>query len=71
MDRMEKQESLLKGAETVSRIELPVIPRATPEELARRRILVERARRLWDEVGPIGIRTDELIREVREEAHGA
>ena len=56
---------------TIPRIELPTVPRASDEELARRRALIERARRLREEVGPIGIRTDELIRQVREEADGA
>jgi hypothetical protein len=37
----------------------------TPEELARRRELIDEMTALRDEIGPIGISTDELIRQVR------
>jgi len=49
------------------RIAIPEEPAITPEELERRRRLYERARALREEIGSIGISTDELIRQVREE----
>lgn len=54
----------------LDRIELPLLKPASPEEIERRRVLFERAKVLREEIGPLGIRTDELIRQVREEADG-
>jgi hypothetical protein len=53
------------------RLELPPPERPSEEELERRRVLFERTIALRDKIGPIGIRTDELIRQVREEADGS
>jgi hypothetical protein len=47
----------------------PIEP-PTPEEIERRRVLFARVMALRDEIGPIGISTSELIRQVREEADG-
>jgi hypothetical protein len=57
-------------AATVPKIEMPPIPPPTPEEIARRREVVERIVALRDKIGPIGISTAELIRQVREEGDG-
>jgi len=43
------------------RIEVPLFQPATPEEIERRRIVVERILRRRDRVGPIGIRADDLL----------
>jgi len=42
----------------------------TEEELAWRKALVERTRALRDSQSPLGISTDELIRQVRAERYG-
>ncbi len=55
-------------AAALARIELPPLIPASPEEIERRRVLFERTIALRDKIGPIGIRTDELIHQVREEA---
>ena len=60
----------LSGA-TLPRLTLPVIPRATPEEVERRRQLFAEAMALREEIGPIGIRTEDLIRELRAESDAA
>jgi hypothetical protein len=43
------------------RIELPPLEPITPEELERRRILVEEILALREEIGPIGINVVDLI----------
>ena len=55
---------------TLPKIELPPFKPVTPEEIERRRAIVARIRALREEIGPIGIRADELIRQVRDEADG-
>jgi hypothetical protein len=55
---------------TMTRIEIPPFEPPTPEELRRRREVVDRILRLRDEIGPIGISTADLIREVRDEEDG-
>ncbi|MEA2594817.1 MAG: hypothetical protein QOF01_1286 [Thermomicrobiales bacterium] len=55
---------------TLPRIEMQPIEPPTPEEIERRRVLFARVMALRDEIGPIGISTSELIRQVREEADG-
>ncbi|HKG27241.1 MAG TPA: hypothetical protein VKB09_16435 [Thermomicrobiales bacterium] len=55
---------------TSPRIELPPIPPPTPEELERRRVLVDQILARRDRIGPIGISVTDLIREVRDEADG-
>ena len=47
---------------------IPTLAPPTPEELARRRRLFERAREIREAIGPIGIRTDDLIHEARRES---
>jgi hypothetical protein len=53
------------SAVTLPRITLPGLPPPTPEEIERRRVLVAEARALRDEIGPIGIRIDDIIHELR------
>jgi hypothetical protein len=53
------------------RIVLPPLDPPSPEELAHRREIFARSRALRDEIGPIGIRSDELLREAREDADAA
>lgn len=48
-------------------IPLPDLSPPTPEELARRHEVVERTRRPWETLPPLGISIDELLRQVREE----
>ena len=50
---------------TLPRLTLPEIPRATPEEIERRRQLFAETMALRDEIGSIGISTEDLIRELR------
>jgi len=52
---------------TAPRIEMPPIPPATPEEIARRGEVVARIVALREKIGPIGISTSDLIREGRDE----
>jgi hypothetical protein len=56
---------------TVPRVVLPPLRPPSPEEIERRRILFARAMALRAEIGPIGIRTDELVHLARVEADGA
>ena len=46
---------------------IPSPKRASPEEIARRRALFAEVMRLREKIGPIGITTDELIRQARAE----
>ena len=55
---------------TLLRITVPPNVPPTPEEIERRRELFKRVMALREEIGPIGISTAELIREVRNEADG-
>ncbi|MEA2584219.1 MAG: hypothetical protein QOF33_2304 [Thermomicrobiales bacterium] len=57
-------------ATTLPKIKLPPIPAPTPEELERRREVVDRILALRDKIGPIGISTSNVSREVRDEADG-
>ena len=50
------------------RVRLPRVKAPTEEALARRRQVVDAILKLREDIGPIGIPTDELVREVREEA---
>jgi hypothetical protein len=52
---------------TLPRITVPPIIPPTPEEIERRRALVAKVLALREEIGPIGISTADLIRQVREE----
>lgn len=52
---------------TRERIVLPADRPVTSEEIRRRRELFRNAHELRKEIGPIDIRTDELIRESRDE----
>jgi hypothetical protein len=54
----------------IPKIKLPAISPPTSEELERRREVVDRILALRDQIGPIGISTSDLIREVRDEADG-
>ncbi|MGH2457584.1 MAG: hypothetical protein ACRDIY_01815 [Chloroflexota bacterium] len=43
------------------KVALPPTPPATRDEIARRRQVVEKIRKLRDEIGPIGLRVEELL----------
>jgi len=49
------------------RLVLPLLEPPSPEEIARRRALFDRVMALREEIGPIGVRTDELVRQARDE----
>lgn len=51
----------------LAKVKLPSVERVTLEVIERRRIVFSRVIRLREEIGPIGIPTDELIRRVRAE----
>ena len=53
---------------TLPRIALPPLVPPTREEIERRRVLYDRVRRRRAEIGPIGIRSDELIHQAREDS---
>jgi hypothetical protein len=53
---------------TLPPIEIPPFEPPTEEELARRTVLFEQARRLREEIGPIDIAADELLYLARSEA---
>jgi hypothetical protein len=53
---------------TLRRVELPRLEPPSDTEIERRRILFARAMALRAEIGPIGIRTELLIHQAREEA---
>jgi hypothetical protein len=55
---------------SLPRIKLPDFSPPTPDEIERRRVLVAQIRALREEIGPIGVPVDELIRQVRAEADG-
>jgi hypothetical protein len=49
-------------------VEIPSIEPATPAEIERRRVIVERILRRRERIGPIGIRADELLHVAESEA---
>ena len=53
---------------TLPRIALPPLSPPTREEIERRRALYEQVRRRRAEIGPIGIRSDELIHQARQDS---
>ncbi|TAK37069.1 MAG: hypothetical protein EPO21_00490 [Chloroflexota bacterium] len=55
-------------ANTPPKLKLPSTERVSPGEIARRRALFSRVMRLREEIGSIGISTDELIHQARTEA---
>lgn len=55
------------SASILAKVKLPSVERVTSEVIERRRIVFSRVIRLREEIGPIGIPTDELIRRVRAE----
>ncbi len=56
---------------SVPRLKLPPAERVSPQEIERRRQVVARILERRRRIGPIGIHTDELVRDVRDEAeHG-
>ena len=67
---VQDQQSNRSGSDaaTLPRIALPPLVPPTCEEIERRRILYERVRRRRAEIGPIGIRSDELIHQAREDS---
>jgi hypothetical protein len=52
-------------ASTLPRIQLPNLEPPTPEEIERRRAVVRRIRQIRDEIGPIGVRAEDLIHVLR------
>ncbi|HEY7030312.1 MAG TPA: hypothetical protein VH482_03245 [Thermomicrobiales bacterium] len=60
-----------RSVATLTRIELPTIPRASAEEIERRRTLFAQAMALRDEIGPIGLSAADLVRQSRDESDGA
>jgi hypothetical protein len=56
--------------DAIRAIKLPPIPDPTPEELRRRAEAIDRMIAVREQIGPIGISTSDLIREVRDELDG-
>jgi hypothetical protein len=50
---------------TLPRIKLPDLSPPTPEEIERRRELFKETMALREEIGPIGVRVEDLIHELR------
>ena len=50
---------------TLPRIKLPDFRPVTPEEIERRRVLFDRMIARRERIGPIGIRVEDLIHELR------
>ena len=50
---------------TLPRIKLPEIKPPTPEEIERRRVLFDRMIARRERIGPLGIRIEDLIHELR------
>ena len=55
---------------TLPRIKLPPFKPVTPEEIERRRARFARMIARRERIGPIGIRADDLVHQVRVEADG-
>jgi hypothetical protein len=55
---------------TIPRIPIPEYVPPTEEDLKRRQELATKIAQLRDEIGPIGIRADELLHQARAEAEG-
>ena len=55
---------------TLPRIPIPEYVPPTDEDLKRRQELATKIAQLRDEIGPIGIRADELLHQARAEAEG-
>ena len=53
------------AATLVPRVTLPPLLPPTPEEIARRRTLFAKVMALREQIGPIGITTDELVHQTR------
>ena len=53
---------------TLPRIALPADEPITPEEIERRRSLFAKVFALREEIGPIGVRSDDLVHQARDEA---
>ena len=47
------------------RIKLPDLSPPTLEEVERRRVLVAKAQKIREEIGPIGVRVEDLIHQLR------
>ena len=58
------------SASASPRIALPPFVPASPEEIARRRALFAKVMALREQIGPIGIRSDDLVHQARVEADG-
>lgn len=58
------------GSATLPRIALPVIPRASKEEIERRRKLFAETIALREAIGPISVSVAEIIRRGRDEVEG-
>ena len=52
-------------AHSFPKVRLPAVEAVTLEEVQRRRDLFVKVMKLREQIGPIGIPTDELIRQVR------
>jgi len=52
-----------------SGVKMPVAVAATPGEIERRRALASRVMALRREIGPIGITTEKLVHEARDETY--
>ncbi len=56
---------LASAASTLPRIKRPGFPPVTPKEIERRRVLFDRMIARRERIGPIGIRFEDLIHELR------
>ena len=65
--KREDLDQFMQSVAAPAKIPLPPFKRASPEEIARRRKIFAEVMRLREEIGPIGIPADELVREGREE----
>ena len=63
-------DSPASASPTLPKIKLPEFPPVTPEEIERRRALFARMIARREKIGPIGIRADDLVHQVRIEADG-
>ena len=67
---MTGRDDLKRGGGTIDlpRIDTPPSVAPTPEELERRRVVVERILARRERIGPIGIRADEWLHEAEAES---